>query len=281
MNVDDPRLAVPNAAEDKALRARASIVILAFVVIAGFLSRQVLVAGMPGPLLAAGALAGAFFVAWRVGVLGRAFAMLMLGSIRARGLEATQKLNAGDIAGARVLFEALTTDARRLGGFHSVHVLMLGVVSFFEGDTKTGLVLASRAIASGWFSARETREVLHAAETWRVLMLLHAGELKQARVIVERAPKAVPTAELVLLAYEEKWTEAVTRATELLAQEDFPGQGRPTVALIGLYAAKRLSNTSAGEPPGALDTAGFEKVLTAEPPQALALQNPALRRFLA
>lgn len=271
MNVNDPRLVVPNAAEDKAVRGRATLVILACVLIAGFLSRQSVIGGMPGPLLGAAVLAGAFVIAWRAGVLARALAMMMVGSIRTRGLAATQKLNAGDVAGARVLFEGVLSDAQRLGAFHSVHVLMLGVVTFFEGDTKTALVLASRAIESGWFSAPQTRDVLHAAETWRVLMLVEAGELKKARAIVDRGPKAVPTAELVLLAYEEKWTEAVARANALLVQEDFPGQGRPTVALVGMYAAKRLS----------ADTAGFEKVLTAEPPQALALKNPALRRFLA
>lgn len=272
MSPSDPRLAVPNAAEDKAARARASIVIIAAVVVAGFFSRQGMLAGMPGPLWAAAVLSGGFAIAWRVGIFGRAQAMLMLGSIRARGLEATQKLNSGDLQTARTLFEGLIGDAYRLGAFHAVHVLMLGVVTFFEGDTKTGLVLATRAIDSGWFTMRQTREVLSAAETWRVLMLLHAGELRQARAMVERAPKgALPTAELALLAYEEQWSAVIALATTLLAKEDFPGQGRSTVALIARHAARASSG----------DATAFEKVLSAEPPQALALANPTLRRFLA
>ena len=62
-----------------------------------------------------------------------------------------------------------------------------GVTRFFEGATKEGLTLASRALDSQWLDLQHTREVKDAAEAWRVLMLLEAGELAEARRHVERS----------------------------------------------------------------------------------------------
>lgn len=270
MNLDDPRLAVPNAREDKGARGRVSIVLLAAAVLAGVVARQTTVGGVPGPILAMGILTGAFLVAWRAGIFARAHAMLRITTIRVHGLETTKKLNEGNLAAARAGFEALIDTARPLGAFHAVHVLMLGVVEFFEGDTKKGLALATRAIDSGWFTMRQSRDVLSAAETWRIFMLLDAGELAKARAIVESAPKgSLPSGEVALLAYEEKWSEVLERVNALLVDQHFAEQGKPTLRLIAAHAAKQSKT----------DATAFERSLLAEPLGALAKKNPALRRF--
>ncbi|MFT3708937.1 MAG: hypothetical protein QM817_14910 [Archangium sp.] len=269
MNADDPRLRVPNAKEDKAARGRVSLVLLVAAVLAGVVSRQTTVGGIPGPILALGVLTGAFLAGWRAGIFARAHAMLRLPTLRVQGLEATKRLNDGDLSGARAGFEALIETARPLGAFHAVHVLMLGVVEFFEGDTKKGLALATRAIESGWFTMRQSRDVLSAAETWRVFMLLDAGELRTARAIVEAAPQgSLPSGEVALLAYEKKWPEVLERVKALLADAQFPEQGKPTLNLIAAHAAKASG----------VDASAYQRNAELN---ALAKKNPALRPFAA
>jgi hypothetical protein len=266
-------LAVPNARADKALRGRFVLIVGLMVGLALVVVRQPMLAGLPGYAWAISVLLGAVTIAWRTGIFARAHALLRLGAIRRDGLLATQKLNAGDVAGARVLFEGLLVQARPLGAFHAVHVLMYGVTRFFEGDTKEGLALAARAIDSGWFDVRQTREVRDAAETWRVLMLLAAGEVKEARRRVDAASKhSLLTAALAVSAHEKDWDAVIAEATRILAlpEAQFPKAGRPTVAGLGRYAAKKKSATA--EP--------FERVLGSEPLGELARKNPALKRFL-
>lgn len=266
-------LAVPNARADKALRGRFVLIVGLMVGLALVVVRQPMLAGLPGYAWAISVLLGAVTIAWRTGIFARAHALLRLGAIRRDGLLATQKLNAGDVAGARVLFEGLLVQARPLGAFHAVHVLMYGVTRFFEGDTKEGLTLAARAIDSGWFDVRQTREVRDAAETWRVLMLLAAGEVKEARRRVDAASKhSLLTAALAVSAHEKDWDAVIAEATRILAlpEAQFPKAGRPTVAALGRYAAKKKSATA--EP--------FERVLGSEPLGELARKNPALKRFL-
>jgi hypothetical protein len=243
--------------------------ILAMVIVSIVLSRQRELAGIPGVVLALGVMAGGFLLAWQGGILARAHAMLRLGSIRASGLAATNKLNAGDFSGAKESFAELLFTARPLGAFHAVHVLMYGVCRFFEGHTKEGLELASRAIGSQWLSVRQTREVQSAAETWRVLMLLDLGDVKEARRRVD-AVKLLATAQLAVSAYEEKWDEVIAGAKAALADSNFPKTGRATVAVLGRHAAKKRG-VSAKE---------FDQVLEADKPSPLLLQNPALKRFV-
>lgn len=265
----EAELAVVNAHADKRRRAQLSMVIVGAVIISLFTSRQRELAGIPGAYLGVAVMAGAFLLAWQAGLMKRAHAMLRLGSIRAAGLEATAKLNAGDFAGAREAFGELLFTARPLGAFHSVHVLMFGVCRYFEGHTKEGLQLVSRALASQWLTVRQTREVKSAAELWRVLMLLDLGEVKEARKHAE-AGKLLPTALLAVNAYEEKWDEVIAGAKAALGDAQFPKMGRATVAVLGRYAAKKRG-ASAKE---------FEQVLEVDKPSALLVNNPALKRFL-
>lgn len=262
-------LAVVNAHEDKRRRATLSVVIGATAMVAIVLSRQGELAGIPGPVLGLGMMLGALLLAWQSGLFERAHAMLRLASIRRAGLEATTKLNAGDFAGARADFAELLFTARPLGAFHAVHVLMFGVSRFFEGHSKEALGLVSRAIDSQWLSVRQTREVRLAAETWRVLILLEVGDVKEARRRVD-AIKLLPTAQLAVSAYEEKWDEVITGAKAALDDPQFPKSGRATVAVLGRYAAKQRG----------VETREFERALEADKPTALLLNNPALRRFV-
>jgi hypothetical protein len=262
-------LTVVNAHADKRSRSQAALMILSAVALALMVVRQPALLGVPGPVWAAGLITGGFLLAWQRGVLRRAHAMLRLSTIRKEGLEATAKLGAGDLSGAKEAFTQLLFSARPLGAFHAVHVLMYGVTRYFEGATKEGLVLANRALDSQWLNLRHTREVKNAAEAWRVLMLLDAGELKEAR---RRATEGnvLATAALAVSAYEEKWEDVVAGAKAALGDAGFPKSGRPTVALLGRYAAKKQG----------VSARPFEKVLEEDKPGALVLQNPALKRFL-
>lgn len=260
---------VVNAHEDKRRRSQLSVMLGVAVAIALLLVRQPELAGVPGPVWSTGLLAGALLLAWRSQLFRRAHAMLRLNSIRQEGLEATARLNAGDFAGAKAGFGQLLPRARPLGAFHAVHVLMYGVASFFEGDPKKGLELASRALDSKWLDLRHTREVKQAAEAWRVMMLLSLGEVKEARRLAD-AGKVLITAGLAVSAYEEKWDEVIEGAKKALADPAVPPGGRPTLAVLGLYAAKKNGSNEKA----------FQRVLEAEKPSALLLQNPALRRFV-
>lgn len=258
-----------NARDDKARRSRVALIIGAVAVVAIFLSRQPSLGGLPGPYWALAVLAGGFAVGAWGGLFPRAHAMLRLRNIRRDGLAATAKLNAGDVAGAKEGFAKLLVTARPLGAFHAVHVLMYGVTRFFEGATKEGLTLASRAIDSGWLDLRHTREVRDAAEAWRVLMLVEDGQIAEARRRVDAGVK-VGTAAITVSAFEEKWEAVFEEATRALGNAEFPKQGRPTVAVLGAFAAKKLGR----------DERVFVECLEKEPLGALALRNPVLRRFL-
>ncbi|MFZ5439155.1 MAG: hypothetical protein ACOZQL_04060 [Myxococcota bacterium] len=260
-----------NAVEDKARRSRIALVLGITVIIALVFARQPSLGGVPGSLWGLALLAGGFVFAWQGGVLARAHAMLRINAIRREGLAATEKLNAGDLAGARDAYAALLVKAQPLGAFHAVHVLMYGVARFCEGHTREGLELASKAIDSGWFDQRQSRAVKDAAETWRVLMLLQAGELEKARGIIERAPEKVMTTPRIVLALAERdWRLAATRASEALGEQDFPAAGRPTAAALGRFAARKAG----------LDTATFDAELTKTPLGPLARKNPALVPYL-
>ena len=262
-------LTVVNAQQDKRARTQLSMLLGGAVLIALIVVRQPQLFGLPGFVWSTGLLAGAFLLAWRGQLFRRAHAMLRLRAIRQEGLAAAAKLNAGDLAGAKAAFAELLIAARPLGAFHAVHVLMFGVTLYFEGATQEGLTLAARALDSGWLSLRHTREVKNAAEAWRVLMLLSAGELKEARRRADES-KVLATASLAVSAYEEKWDEVIAGAKVALADSDFPKSGRPAIAALGRYAAKQRS----------VDARQFQKVLDAERPGVLLQQNPALKRFL-
>ncbi|MDP3154516.1 MAG: hypothetical protein Q8N23_17695 [Archangium sp.] len=269
MTPGEGQLVVVNAREDKRRRSQLSVMLGVSVVLAMILVRQPLLAGVPGSVWSTGVLVGAFLLAWRGQIFRRAHAMLRLAQLRRDGLAATAKLNAGDFAGAHDAFAKLLSEAQPLGAFHAVHVLMYGVTRFFEGAPKEGLTLASRALDSQWLDLRHTREVKDSAEAWRVLMLLEVGELTEARRLVEKS-KVLVTGKLAVSAYEEKWEEVLEGAKAALADSSFPAGGRPTLAVLGKYAASKLGRESAV----------FQKVLKTEKPAPLLLQNPALRRFL-
>ena len=258
-----------NAHEDKARRSRLAILLGVSVAISLFLVRQPAIAGVPGYFLSTSVLLGAFALGWWSGLFTRAHAVLRLSSIRRDGLAATAKLNAGDFAGAKEAFARLLVTARPLGAFHAVHVLMYGVTRFFEGDTKEGLTLVSRALDSGWLDLRHTREVRDAAEAWRVLMLLDSGEVAAARRKVDSGAK-VGTAAITVSAFEGKWEAVFEEAIRALGDQQFPKQGRPTVAVLGAFAAKKLGR----------DGEGFTACLEKEPLGPLALKNPVLKKFL-
>ncbi len=264
-------LFVTHAASEKAQRGRIFIIILIAVGLAMLLSRQPMLGALPGSAWALCVLLGAFALSWWSGISARAHAMLRLGRIRREGLVATQKLNAGDVAGAREAFAALLFIDRPLGAFHAVHVLMYGVTRFFEGEAKEGLALASRAIDSGWLDQKHTRSVRDAAETWRVLMLLAAGELAEARRRVDGASKdALLTAAIAVSAHEGMWAAVLAEADRALADPQFPKSGRPSIAAMALFAAKKQG----------MSGAPYRKILEVEKPGPLTLQNPALRKFL-
>lgn len=269
MTPGQAQLVVVNARDDKRRRGQLSVMLGVSAVLAMILVRQPLLAGVPGYVWSTGVLAGAFFLAWRGQIFRRAHAMLRLHQLRRDGLAATGKLNAGDFSGAHAAFAKLLSEGQPLGAFHAVHVLMFGVTRFFEGATKEGLTLASRALDSQWLDLRHTREVKDAAEAWRVLMLLEAGELAEARRHVERS-KVLVTGRLAVSAYEEKWEEVLEGVTVALADANFPPTGRPTLAVLGKYAATKLGK----------EAAPFKRILETEKPGPLLLQNPALRRFL-
>ena len=202
---------------------------------------------------------------------GRAGALLRIRQIRRDGVTATGKLTAGDIVGAREGFVALLPQARSLQAFHATHVLMYGVTRFLEGDTTEGLRLAERALKSGWFDLPKMRELERAAATWAAMMLVTAKRHADARALLARR-QAYATASVVLEAAEGRFTEAVSTARAALGAPDFPPAGRPTVTIVGLFAARQLNESQA--------ITEFEAVLAAMPPGPLALKNPALAPFL-
>ncbi|MDP1823828.1 MAG: hypothetical protein Q8L48_11310 [Archangium sp.] len=266
----EEELAVADAREDKARRGRIALMLGVAVVLASFLVRQPLLGGLPGYAWSTSLMVGALVLAWQSGVIGRAHAMLRLGAIRRGGLAATAKLNAGDVAGAREGFAALLHTARPLGAFHAVHVLMYGVTRYFEGETKEGLKLVSRALGSGWLDLRHTVSVKESAETWRILMLLDLGDLAEARRRVDATRKGtLALAALAVSAHEGKWDEVLQDAERTLADAQFQKAGKPAVALLGLYAAKQLGR----------ERSPFQKYLAESPPGPLQLKNPALRKF--
>lgn len=267
----DAELTVVPAREDKARRARTALVLGVAVVLALILVRQPSLAGLPGFAWSTSVLLGAVVLGWQSGLFARAHAVLRLGAIRRDGLAATTKLNEGDVAGARTGFAALLRTARPLGAFHAVHVLMYGVTRFFEGETKEGLTLASRALDSGWFDLRHTLAVKEAAETWRILMLLELGELAEARRRVDAARKgSLALAALAVNAHDGKWEAVLSEAARTIADPQFQKQGKPAVAALGLYAAKKLGR----------EGSDFQECLAESPPGPLLLKNPALREFL-
>lgn len=215
-------------------------------------------------------LLGGLGFAWRAGLIGRALALLQVGSIRRDGLRASEKLAAGDIDGAKQAYVALLPRARSLGAFHATHVLLYGVTRFVEGDAPEGLKLISRALDSGWFESAPMRQVSEVAQTWRILVLLDLGEVAEARSRLDSAP-GLATAALAVDACDERWSDVVDGALRTLDDPSFPRSGRPTIALLGRHAARQIQHEALAQ---------FEAVLAAEPLGELARKNPAFQRFL-
>ena len=257
MVVPEAYLEVAHRRRDKARRLRVAAAMLALAVVGLlFLAFQV----------------GAFGVAWRAGMIERALTMAKLGQIRAEGLAATRCLNDGDVDGAGERYARLLAIARPLAAFHATHVLMFGVTRFFQGDSGEALRLADRALASGWFEHPRMQGVAATAKTWRVIMLLASGDVEAAKRHLEVTPPPAPTARIAVALYEERWDDALGAAKAALDDADTRKEGRPTLAALGLYAAKKLDRTG--------DVAALEAVLAREPAGPLLKKNPALGRFL-
>ncbi|MFT3773950.1 MAG: hypothetical protein QM820_51940 [Minicystis sp.] len=273
MTPSEQDLAVANAREDKSRRARLASIFAVALVFVLVLQAQPVIAGVPSVLWSLVILAGAIFVAWRGGLAARARALLGLAAIRREGLAATERLNQGDVEGAQRAYVALLRKAQPLGAFHAVHVLMYGITRFLEGDAKEGLRLTTRVLESGWLDMRPTREVRHEAETWRVLMLLDQGEVAEARKRVEASPGAdLVLASIAVCAYEERWSEELDQVQKALDNPRFSKASRPMVAVLGIFAARKLGRKDA--------VAALKKVLDAEPLGPVARKNPVLSRFL-
>lgn len=262
-------LAIENVDADRRRRRTLALVLACVAVLA-----LVLLVLQPGPWatpLAAAVVIGGLILAGRYELPGRALALLRVGRIRREGLAATEKLTAGDLDGAKAGFAALLPQARSLQAFHATHVLMYGVTRFLEGDTAEGLRLAERALKSGWFEFPKMRALGEAATTWNVMMLITAKRLDAARALLDER-QAFPTAHVVLAAAEGRFSDAISKATAALALAGLPASTQPTIAVVGLFAARQLNDSQA--------IANFEAVLAATPPGPLALKNPALAPFL-
>lgn len=269
MEPSEDLLTIEDAAADRRRRRTLALVLACVAVLA-----VALLVLQPGPWatpLAAVVVIAGLTLAGRYELPGRALALLRVGRIRREGLAATEKLTAGDLEGARAGFAALLPQARSLQAFHATHVLMYGVTRFLEGDTAEGLRLAERALKSGWFEFPKMRALGEAATTWNVLMLISAKRLDAARTLLDER-RAFPTAHVALAAAEGLFSEAISKATAALATAELPASTRPTIAVIGLFAARQMNDSQA--------IAHFEAALVASPPGPLTRKNPALAPFL-
>ena len=273
MSPSEQDLSVVNAREDKARRTRLALLLAGMLAVVVVLLTQPVIAGRPSLLGALVVLGGAYFVAWRAGLLARARAMRRLDAIRREGLAATARLNEGDIEGARRAYATLLREAQPLGAFHAVHVLMYGITCFLEGDAKEGLRLTTRVLSSGWLDIRPTPKLRDEAEQWRLLMLLHQGELAAARARIEASPGAdLLVASIALCAFEERWSEVLEHVQKALGDPRTEKAARPMLAAMGIFAARMLDRADAVE--------ALARVLDAEPLGALTRKNPALSPFL-
>ncbi|APR82788.1 Hypothetical protein A7982_08137 [Minicystis rosea] len=273
MSPSEQDLSVANAREDKARRLRLASMMVGMLVAVVALLVQAVTGGWAPLLLSLVILAGGYFVMWRAGLLARAQAMLQIGAIRREGLAATARLKAADIDGARRAYAELLRKARPLGAFHAVHVLMYGITCFLEGDAKEGLRLTTRVLESGWLDVRPTRKVRDEAEQWRILMLLHQGELAAARERVEASPGAdLLVASVAVSVFEKRWSEVIEHVQKALGNPRTEKAARPTLAAMGIFAARKLDRADVVEELG--------KVLAAEPVGALTRKNPSLSPFL-
>ncbi|NUO52070.1 MAG: hypothetical protein HOV80_24730 [Polyangiaceae bacterium] len=265
-------LEVVRMADDQARRWRIAallgICLFAGVVVAfegGFETRS--------NLLALVVLLPGLVIAWRAGAMRRAFAFAQLGRIRAEGLAATKLLSQGDYEGARGAYARLLVTARPFAAFHSVHVFMYGVTSFYLGNTREAVKLARRVLDSDWLKHPRMRGHRNLAETWSILIFLEAGQLEEAkRLLSSRSDSSVSTGKIAVALCEERWDDALSEAKRALAASDVLKESRPTIAALGLFAAKKLGQAD--------DERVFEEVLAAQPLGKLARENPALTRFL-
>jgi hypothetical protein len=224
-------------------------------------------------LLALVVLAPGLVIGLRGGAWHRALAFFSLPRIREESALASKLMAEGDIEGARRIYARLLVTARPLGGFHALHVFMYGITSYYLGNVQEALLLARRVIDSGWLSHPRMQSHRGVVETWTVLMLAESGKIEDAKKLLEASgASSLSTGNVVVALYEARWQDALSAAKDALAAPATPSQGRPTLAALGLFAAKKLGQAD--------EAAAFEKVLATEPLGRLAKQNPALARFL-
>lgn len=224
-------------------------------------------------LLALVVLLPGLVIAWRAGVMRRALAFTQIGRIRAEGVSATKLLSQGDYEGARSAYARLLVTARPFAAFHALHVFMYGVTSFYLGNTREAVKLARRVLQSGWLSHPRMPQHRNLVETWSVLIFLEAGQLEEAKKLLSsRSDSSVSTGRIAVALREERWDDALAEAKRALAASDVLKESWPTIAALGLFAAKKLDQAD--------EARSFEEVLAAQPLGKLAKENPALRRFL-
>ena len=136
-----------------------------------------------------------------------------------------------------------------------------------------GFTLARRVLESGWLSHQRMPQHRNLVETWSVLIFLEAGQLEEAKKLLSsRTDSSVSTGRIAVALREERWDDALADAKRALAASGVLKESRPTIAALGLFAAKKLDLAD--------EARCFEEVLAAQPLGKLAKENPALARFL-
>ena len=273
MQPTEQDLAVVSAQVDRARRLRLAGMLVLFLIAALVALAQGTFVDLPTKLVAFAILAMGLIAAWRGGAVERARALFRLGKIKADGLAASALLNRGDFEGARRTYAALLPITRPLAGYHAMHVLLYGVTCFLVGDKPAGLSLTRRVLASEWHLRPRMDAFRDLAETWHVFMLLDAGDVAEAKKVIEARPAALGlgTARAALALHEERWEDALHEAHRALGEAGFPKASRPTIAALGLFAAKKLGRYEV--------VSAFEALLAAEPLSLAAKENPALKKY--
>lgn len=220
---------------------------------------------------------GGSFFGWRINLFARALAIFRIRELGREGVIAGQALAAGRLDEARVRYAKLLHWAQPLAAYHATFVGLWGVLRFLEGDTAEGLELVERVDASGWLSHPRMSTIGSTLNAWRVLMLLTLGRGDEARKLLpEDDEPAFRTARLVLAAHDARfgtgsWDCVIEGAMRAIEDISTPITSRPTLVLLGQYAARQSHHPS---------LARFEELLAIEPISAGVRKNPALKPFL-
>ena len=166
-----------------------------------------------------------------------------------------------------------TQKQKMVAGILGILLNGLGAHSFYLGNTREAVKLARRVLESGWLSHQRMPQHRNLVETWSVLIFLEAGQLEEAKKLLSsRSDSSVSTGRIAVALRDERWDDALADAKRALAAPDVLKESRPTIAALGLFAAKKLDLAD--------EARCFEEVLAAQPLGKLAKENPALARYL-